>query len=161
MIRLAEVAFQFYSIIDVSTQVSLAVLIMAVLCKHQCECGFALLSQTIQLMLIPSYMGAAMLFAHPYLGVSLMSCLGGLYFLTRGVARLLTRGFAKDRCPPKDKVALKRARKTRKKLAKTRRCDIFHYGSRRVLLKEAGFKISGLTWLPSGLKVLISALRSL
>ena len=96
-------------------------------------------------------MGAAMLIAHPALGVSLMICLGALYLLTRGLARLLTRGFAKESCTPKDKVALKRNRQTRKKLAKTRRCDIFHYGSRRVLLKEAGFKISGLTWLPSGL----------
>ena len=54
-------------------------MVMAVVCKHHRKFGFALLSQTLQLMLIPSYMGAAMLFAHPYLGVSLISCLGGLY----------------------------------------------------------------------------------
>ena len=133
------------------TQLALAVMVLASVGKHHRKFGFALLSQTIQLMLMPSYMGAAMLFAHPYLGVSLMSCLGGLYLLTRGVARLLTRGFAKESCTPKDKVDLKRHRQTRKKLAKTRRSDIFHYGSRWVLLKEAGFKISGFNWWPSGL----------
>jgi len=133
------------------TQLALAVMVLASVGKHHRKFGFALLSQTLQLMLIPSYMGAAMLIAHPALGVSLMICLGGLYLLTRGVARLLTRGFAKESCTPKDKVALKRNRQTRKKLAKTRRSYIFHYGSRRLLLKEAGFKLSGLSWWPSGL----------
>ena len=129
----------------------LVVMVLANVGKHHRKLGFALVSQTVQLMLIPSYMGASMLIAHPALGVSLMICLGALYLLTCGLARLLTRGFAKDSCTPKDRVALKRNRQTRKKLAKTRRSDIFHYGSRWVLLKEVGFKISGFNWWPSGL----------
>ena len=144
MIRFAEVFV---------TQLSLAVMIMAVLCKQQRQCCFAVLAQTLHFMMLPSYIGAGLLFAHPCLCVSLMSCLCGLYFLTRGAARLLNTFLQKDRRPQKDKVDWKRARLRRKKLAKARRRAIFQHGSRWVLIlmKEAGLKISGLTCLHNGL----------
>ena len=129
----------------------LLVMVLTSVGKHHRKLSFALLSQTVQLMLVPSYMGASMLLAHPVLALLLTICLGALYVYTRALARLLTRWFATESCTSVDKGAWKRNRQTRKKLAKTRRAYIFEYGARRLLLKEAGFKLSGFNWWPSGL----------
>ena len=123
----------------------LLVMVLANVGKHHRKLSFALLSQTVQLMLIPSYMGVSMLIAYPALGWSLMLCLVALYVLTRGLATLVARGlaFLTESCTPKAPIDLKRHRQTRKKLAKMRRVYIFQYGSRRLLWKQAGIKLSG------------------
>ena len=105
MMRLAEVILSFlliilsvhldcesllYGLASAARKVSLAVLIMAVLCQQQRKCSFALLSQTLHFMMIPSYMGAGLLFAHPTMMVSLMLCLCGLFLLTRDCVASMT-----------------------------------------------------------------------
>ena len=63
----------------------LLVMVLANVGKHHRKLSFALLSQTVQLMLIPSYMAVSMLIAYPSVRVSLVSAC----WLLRRVAMLL------------------------------------------------------------------------
>jgi hypothetical protein len=118
-------------------QVVFVYLLLALLCLQRRKWRFAVLSQTLHFMMIPSYMGACLLFANPTIMVSLMLCLFGISVLSRGLLRAMSlTTLIQRRLPATDSAEIKRARLLHKKAAKARRSDIFLYGSRWVIIRE-------------------------
>ena len=123
MIMLAEVLFVY--------------LLLALLCVQRRKWRFAVLSQTLHFMMIPSYIGVCLLIANPTIMVSLVLCLFSIIVLSRGLLRAISfRNQCHRRLPATAPAEIKRARLLHKKAAKARRSDIFLHGSRWVCIRE-------------------------